>query len=479
LIEFSENIAAYIRKHFGDEYLERYIDFFNSPHTNYIRFSSKENVNEVILQIKNYGIELEHVSSSDDLKDAYKVVNGEELIGKTLQFILGKYYIQSLSSMIPALILKPAKSDVVLDLCAAPGSKTTQLSEMMENKGTLYANEISVDRIKSLVFNIEKMNSLNIGVINKKGELLSKSFHNYFDKILVDAPCSALGILQKKGEVNNWWNENKISLFSDIQYRLLLSALKMCKVGGEIVYSTCTLTLEENELVVNQILKNYPVEICNINLPVSSAEAFTKYNNEILNPAVARARRILPWEINSEGFFVAKFKKLDNIESKEEIKRNAENLELTNFENQKLRNLLSSIIENFHVEEDVLAYYKYLIKKNEIYFINKEWRAGSFSDFVRIGARLGLIDKNKKLQLFSLAAREIGEHIQKNIVELEDLNDLKVYLKGGIIKKNFGTVSQKLVKYKNEVIGTAVVTKDGLKSQFPRAFRTQEIVLHE
>ena len=138
------------------------------------------------------------------MQNTLKVTEGSELTGKTLEHILGHYYVQSLSSMLPPIVLAPDKNDIVLDLCAAPGSKTTQLAELMHNDGTLIANEIQLSRLKALVHNIERMNIANVGVVHQKGELLSKAYGNYFDKILVDAPCSGLGIIQKKDEVTKW-----------------------------------------------------------------------------------------------------------------------------------------------------------------------------------------------------------------------------------------------------------------------------------
>ena len=151
-------------------------------------------------------------------------------------------------------------NDTVLDLCSAPGSKTTQLGEMMRNNGTLISNEIALDRVKMLVFNIDRMNLINAGIIHSKGELLSKIYPDYFDKILVDAPCSGLGIIQKKNEISNWWSLKRASILGDLQLRLLIAAIKMVKEEGEIVYSTCTLTIEENELIINKVLKKYPVK---------------------------------------------------------------------------------------------------------------------------------------------------------------------------------------------------------------------------
>ncbi|MDP3442740.1 MAG: RsmB/NOP family class I SAM-dependent RNA methyltransferase, partial [Ignavibacteria bacterium] len=230
MIELSSNIKNYILQNFGEEYLQKYQDYFDSDYESYLRISRFTNPNKLISSLQKYGIELIPVT---DISEAYKIKLGDNLVGKTLEFVLGQYYIQSLSSMIPALVLNPSESDVTLDLCAAPGSKTTQLSELMNNKGTLVANEISLERMKSLIFNLDKINAMNTGVLKGKGELLSKVYDNYFDKILVDAPCSALGIVQKKGEVSNWWDVKKAEALSEQQIRLLVAAIKMAKVGAE------------------------------------------------------------------------------------------------------------------------------------------------------------------------------------------------------------------------------------------------------
>jgi 16S rRNA (cytosine1407-C5)-methyltransferase len=317
---------------------------------------------------------------------------------------------------------------------------------------------------------------VNIGVMKNKGELLSKIFDNHFDKILVDAPCSALGITQKKGEVSNWWNEKKAKGIAEIQYKLLTSAMKMCRIGGEIVYSTCTVTLEENELVLDKILKKYPVELIDVELPLKSHEGITRIFDEDLNPQILKARRIVPWEVNSEGFFVAKLKKLGQTDSSEKFPGKDKKLELLKSSSSKMQNIISYLCSSFGIKREVFDEYKYLIKQEDIYFVNKDWECDSLDMFVRIGSKLGSIDKHRNVQLHTLAAQSLGKYAVRNIVSLENQNELETYFRGGTIKKELEP-GQKIVKYKNYILGTASVSIEGLKSQFPRAFRTQEINL--
>ncbi|HOI29495.1 MAG TPA: NOL1/NOP2/sun family putative RNA methylase [Melioribacteraceae bacterium] len=473
MIHLGDNISSYITTHFGTDYLKNYLEFINSGHNTYLRFSSKLSRDKILERLSGYNVQLEPVKN---VANAFIITGGQSVAGKTLDFILGAYYIQSLSSMIPALVLNPAPGDKVLDLCAAPGSKTTQLADMMGNRGTLIANEISLERLKSLVFNIDKMNLVNVGVLQGKGELLSKIYQNYFDKILVDAPCSALGILQKKNEVSGWWNEKKASGLAEIQFKLLLSAIKSCKVGGEILYSTCTLALEENELVLDKILKKYPVELLDIELPVKSREAFTYYKDQTLDKSISKARRIVPWEIGSEGFFVAKLRKIGEIEKSSEIINRKKN-SFVNSRNLQIRKLLDLLCEYFGIESKHFEQYKFLIKNGDIYFADEGLEIENPEIFIRVGSKLGLIDKKQFIQLHTLAAQTFGINFTRNVVEFNDIKDLEIYLNGGTIKREFGTTGQKIVKWDNMIIGTASLSKDGLKSQFPRALRTQEIII--
>ena len=473
MIELSDTITSYIKNNFGEKYLEKYKDFFQGKYNPYLRVSPFTDPNKLIESLKSYGIKLEKVNN---VPNCFRILEGDDVAGKTLEFILGQYYIQSLSSMIPPLVLNPKENEMVLDMCAAPGSKTTQIAEMMNNRGTLIANEISLDRVKSLIFNIDKMNFVNIGVMKYNGELLGKIFENQFDKILVDAPCSALGIIQKRGEVSNWWNEKKVKGITEIQFKLLVSAIKTCKVGGEIVYSTCTLTLEENELILDKILKKYPVELIDIDLSLKSKEAFTKYQNEDLNPSITKARRIVPWDIESEGFFISKLRKLDNTGSLEKYPGKDRKLELLKPSSNNIKRIINEIAEYYGIPFKIFERYNYIVKMDDIYFVDRNWICGNLEIFLRIGSKLGSIDKRNSVQLHTLGAQTLGKYAGRNVILLENQSELETYFAGRVIKKKFETTGQKIVKYNDYILGTAVVSTEGLKSQFPRAFRTQEIV---
>lgn len=473
-IEISENISEYLLNAFDQDFLDKYNEYIQSDSHQYIRISTADGNNESIINgIKEYGIELESVPN---IPNGFRVLKGLEYLGKTLEFTLGKYYIQSLSSMIPPLVLKPTKEDVVLDLCSAPGSKSSQLAEMMENKGTLYLNESNLNRIQILISNFDKLNFVNFGAIKYKGELLSKVFENTFDKILVDAPCSGIGILQKKGEVSNWWNLPRAEKIAELQFRLLVSALKMLKPGGEMIYSTCTLTVEENELNLNKLLKKYPVKIEEIKLPVKSHPALTNYNGEPLNPEIEKAHRIIPWEVQSEGFFVCKLKKTGETEPTRRAEYKGRNIELISAKKKEVNKYLQQISEHFGIPLEVLEKFKYIRKGNDFNFVDKDWDSDNYDIFLRIGRKFGLVDKRDVAHLNSHAIQILAPYITKNVVDLETPDDLRKYIDGGTIRKTYEPFGQKAVRYNNLFFGTAIAFKDGLKSQFPRALRASEII---
>lgn len=474
MIELSENISEYLLSVFGEEYLEQFKEFVEQDHVQYIRIMN-DDTSQLIPDLAKYGLKL---IQHDAVPFAYKVTGGAEIAGKTIEYTIGRYYIQSLSSMIPPLVLDPRPGDYVLDMCGAPGSKSTQLSEIMDSKGTLYTNEPNNSRIKSLVYNIERHTLTNFGVLRSKGELLSKLFYNYFDKVLVDAPCSGLGIVQKKGEVSSWWNRKHVDRISDTQLRLLISAVKSAKVGGEIVYSTCTLTVEENELLLDKLLRKYPVELAEIELPLKSHPGFTEYEGKALNPQLSKTRRIIPWEVDSEGFFVAKMIKTANVDPEDRSRhhKKPQDIKLLDSNHKDIRNYLEQLKNRYGFPTGVFDEYKYFRKSNTLHFVHRDWQAFDLNPFVKIGLKFASIDKRDLCVLHPVAAKIFGGYASENFVEISDTADLKQYFNGETIKHIKDKKGTQIVRYNNYSLGTASASEEGLKSRFPRAMRTHEIV---
>jgi tRNA (cytosine49-C5)-methyltransferase len=234
-------------------------------------------------------------------------------LGRAIEHLLGYYYIQEIASMLPPLVLNPNSEDKVLDLCASPGSKTTQMAAMMENSGLLIANEMKIGRIKILAANTERCGVMNMVITKKDGIALCKRFKNenfLFDKILLDAPCSGEGTIRSTPKTLEMWNIKTIENLSKLQKALIASAIEILKPNGELVYSTCTHAPEENEEVIDFALRNFKVKVEKINLPLKTSPGITKFGEKEYLEDVKYSCRVYPQTANTEGFFIAKIKKI-------------------------------------------------------------------------------------------------------------------------------------------------------------------------
>lgn len=234
-------------------------------------------------------------------------------LGRAIEHLLGYYYIQEIASMLPVLVLNPKPNERVLDLCASPGSKTTQIAARMENTGLLIANEVKFGRVKILAANTERCGVMNMIITRKDGIALCKRFKDenmLFDKILLDAPCSGEGTIRSTPKTLEMWNMNTIKLLSNLQKSLIASALEILKPNGELVYSTCTHAPEEDEEIVDYALKNFNVQVEKIELPLKTVQGITKWEDKEYLEDVKYSCRVYPQNADTEGFFIVKLRKL-------------------------------------------------------------------------------------------------------------------------------------------------------------------------
>ncbi len=238
-------------------------------------------------------------------------------LGNLIEHHLGYVYIQESASMIPPIVLGPEPGELVLDMCAAPGSKTSQIAMYMKNKGLLIANDVSGMRLKALGMNLQRCGVRNAILTmmqeNRFKRLLDTNTNFRFDKILVDAPCSGTGTIRKSLRTIKEWNPSAITKLSRIQKNLIETAYALLKDGGTMVYSTCTIEPEENEAVVSYLLDKYPdarlLDIDSERLGIVRTPAITHFKDLKINPEVKKCLRLHPYDNNTEGFFVAKIQK--------------------------------------------------------------------------------------------------------------------------------------------------------------------------
>lgn len=227
-------------------------------------------------------------------------------IGNTVEHAIGYYYVQEAASMIPPIVLNPRPGEKVLDMAAAPGSKTSQLAAMMQNKGILVANDVTGDRLASLGINLQRMGVTNVLVSQHQGQNIK---HVEFDKILLDAPCSGTGTIRKSLKTIRMWNPSGIKRLSGLQKKLITNAFNLLKHGGTMVYSTCSQEPEENEEIINYAVQELRMKVQKIQLPLNKSEPVTEFEGKTYTHEVKKCLRLWPQDNDTEGFFVAKLTK--------------------------------------------------------------------------------------------------------------------------------------------------------------------------
>lgn len=258
------------------------------------------------------GVNLDPVG--DWSKVGLKILDSQVPIGATPEYLAGYYMLQAASSFLPVMALAPQQGEKVLDMAAAPGGKTTHIAQLMRNTGVLFSNDINEDRIAGLRGNIQRLGVTNCIITNYDGRKFPKLMTG-FDRVLLDAPCSGLGVIAKDQSIKTHRTVEDIKKNAHLQKELLLAAIDCCNskssTGGFIVYSTCSVSIEENEEVVQYALNNRRVKLVDTGLGIGS-DGFYRFRAKVFDRKMQLCRRIYPHVHNMDGFFVAKLRKCEN-----------------------------------------------------------------------------------------------------------------------------------------------------------------------
>ena len=427
----------------NDEYDEFLQAFSADTNSSAIRINStKENAQELI------EIEFGKLENVPWCKEGF-YADKDKVSGNHPYHLSGLFYFQEASAMSAGVALPINEGDFVLDLCAAPGGKSTHAAQKLANSGLLVSNEINKKRAGILSENIERMGFKNVIVTNESPEKLEAYFPAFFDKIVVDAPCSGEGMFRKEPQAITEWSVAHTDSCAERQRHILDSAIKMLKPGGLIVYSTCTFAPCENEETVSYILDNYPdFKLCEI--PELSI---------LCDGTLTLTKRIYPHKMRGEGHFVALLKNCSEIpaSAKQNTKSNIskDNLKLVNefFENSMNAKIPSGNLITFG--DNVYAL-PFGINIDKLMVL-------------RPGLHLGICKKGRFEPSHALALASKNADF-KNVLDFSpDDKDLLSYLHGNIIpcdKKGWVCVT-----VSGNPIGWGKASGGVLKNHYPKHLR--------
>jgi 25S rRNA (cytosine2870-C5)-methyltransferase len=286
--------------------------------------SLKTKRRELAQALINRGINLDPLDKWT--KTGLKIYDASVPVGATPEYLSGHYMLQGASSLLPVMALAPKPNEKILDMAAAPGGKTTHIASIMKNTGVLYANDVSKDRMKSLISNIHRLGVRNTVCCCYDGRDL-KDVLPPLDRVLLDAPCTGLGIISRDPSIKLDKTSEDILTCSHLQKELLLTAIDLVNpkssTGGYILYSTCSISPEENEAIIDYVLKKRHVKVVDTGLPFG-VPGFKSMKGRQFHPSVELSRRFYPHVHNMDGFFVCKLKKLENGPKNDKKKKQEE-----------------------------------------------------------------------------------------------------------------------------------------------------------
>lgn len=388
--------------------------------------------------------------------------NKEDQPAKHPYYYAGLYYIQEPSAMTPAAMLDVKPGDRVLDMCGAPGGKSTELAAKLQGKGVLISNDISHSRAKALLKNLEISGVKNAVVTSENPKKLVSYFEGYFDKILIDAPCSGEGMFRKKPSMTANWEKTGTLFYNEIQKEIIEYAARMLKPGGLLAYSTCTFSPEENEGTIQYFLENHPEFSV---LKVDMKQFFDSGKPQWLNRPDAKEElknciRIWPWKVKGEGHFLTILKKRDGEEFKHEPYIPGKYKWPEEFR-EFLKNIKIDFKEN-----------RLECVDNRVYYLPEDIVSMKGLRFLRTGLYLGDIKKNRFEPSQALASSLKMDEYNKVInLPREDPNVIR-YLKGETIETGEGfTSGWNLVCVDGFPLGWGKLTGTVLKNKYLPGWR--------
>ena len=291
------NFEEHLKKYLSDEEIKALVSSFLDSEQKGVL------LNEDKLSKDNFLKLFPNVKSHPVVPNGFLFDADEYPLGKKIYHELGAYYIQDPSAMMVSYFLDPKPNQKVLDLCAAPGGKTIGASLLMKNKGTIYANDLSRSRAEILLSNVERMGLGNVVVLSKDFSQFAGKLDNYFDAIILDAPCSGSGMFRKLDAMKDDWTYEKVLKYAVIQKELITMCYAMLKEGGTLIYSTCSFSYEEDEEVVEYLLSKTDGKL----------DSIESFKGEYRSKKYPETIHLFPSLFKGEGHYIARIKKPGNL----------------------------------------------------------------------------------------------------------------------------------------------------------------------
>lgn len=449
-------------------FLSRMQDLLKDEYNDFLK--SYENPREYGLRVNTLKISVEeflkispfHLTPVPWTKNGF-YYEEEDRPAKHPYYTAGLYYLQEPSAMTPAAMLPVDEGDYVLDLCAAPGGKATELGAKLNRSGMLVANDISNSRAKALLRNLELCGVPNSFVTNEIPGNLAKAMPEFFDKVLVDAPCSGEGMFRKDMAVAKTWTPDRPAYFAKLQKEIVSSAVNMLKPGGIMLYSTCTFATEENEGTISWLLENHP----DMQLLTPAWHPGFSHGNPAWgngNPELKKCIRIFPHKMNGEGHFIALLRK-NGVSAQTDacIRKNTE---------KELEKLLK---EFWHNTTCPLDFSRMEMRNNNVYLLPPADNHYKGIRFLRNGLFMGECKKNRfePSQPLALALKASDYPALLNLKA--DDERITRYLKGETLLVEPGEATKEkgwlLVCVDEHPIGWGKLVNQTLKNKYPAGWR--------
>lgn len=411
-IAFEEKMKSLL----GEEEYNAYLQCFDEPRHYGLRVNTRKISVEDFLKIAPW-----------PLTPVPWISNGFYYDGSVYQpakhpyYYAGLYYLQEPSAMTPADRLPVEPGDKVLDVCAAPGGKATELGAKLKGEGVLVANDISNSRARGLLKNLELFGIGNMLVISEEPGKLMEFFPEYFDKILIDAPCSGEGMFRKEKKMVKAWEEHGPAFFSRLQQSIITQAASMLRPGGMLLYSTCTFDPLENERTIEYLLSQHPeFEICEMD----GYEGFEKGRPELTEQKIdgmEKTVRIFPHKMHGEGHYLALLKK-GNVAPGERKEKTGNKKG-----GKKIPEDLEAFLKELNIELDPA---RFDLREERVYYMPEDLPALKGVRFLRSGLLLGELKKKRFEPSQALAMYLKKEDYKKTLDFSADDDCVVKYLKG-------------------------------------------------